>query len=64
MKKVYLITLEDIQTQACGFNIEINTKNGETLNFTQEAFDEFVNDVKFMRDNGHLKEVPIKKDKI
>ena len=55
MKAVYLITIEDINTTVNGHNIIINTTEGNFINFTQEAFDEFARDVQNLRDNGYLR---------
>ncbi len=50
MKIVQLLTQEDIKTRQVGSHYEIMVNENLTINFTPGAVDEFINDIRSIRE--------------
>lgn len=61
MKLAILLTKEDIQTSKIGNHYEISSGD-ITINFTPEAVEEFINDVKYIHNQEEFHK--IKEDEI
>lgn len=59
MIHIICLTKEDIETTPNGLHYNITTKSGLIVNFTPEAVDEFIADIKAIREAQEEKNVSI-----